>query len=265
MQKLATGAFHPIRSLRPMQALRTGTGERKSLPDCSRTDMRRRFRFPLRLHPNISYLAAINRRNRMPDRSGIFAGDDPFDIAGRWMREAAEAELNDPDAMALATVDAGGRPNVRMVLLKDIEANGFVFYTNLGSIKARELAATGLAAIVIHWKSIRRQIRARGRIEQVGATRADAYFATRSPMSRIGAWASRQSEPLRDRAQLEERASRFREELGENPARPDFWGGFRVVPSEIEFWANGDHRLHDRFRWTRGDESAGWAVARLYP
>ena len=199
----------------------------------------------------------------MSDRGGIFSGDDPFAIADRWMREAARTELNDPDAMALATVDSGGQPNVRMVLLKDIEANGFVFYTNLGSVKARELAATGKAAIVIHWKSMRRQIRARGRIERVGATRADAYFASRSPMSRIGAWASRQSEPLRDRALLEERASRFREELGDDPARPDFWGGFRVVPSVIEFWANGEHRLHDRFRWKR--ESEGWTVARLYP
>lgn len=203
----------------------------------------------------------------MTDRNGIFAGDDPFDLARLWMKEAQSVELNDPSAAALATVDSLGRPNVRMVLLKGIEVDGFVFYTNLGSRKAQEIRATSAAALVIHWKSLRRQIRVRGRTESVDDASADAYFASRSRASRIGAWASRQSRPLSSRTVLTDRAREFAKTLGDDPPRPEFWGGFRVVPFEIEFWANGDHRLHDRFRWSRDDDgnSGAWSVSRLNP
>ncbi len=203
----------------------------------------------------------------MTDRGGIFAKDDPFDLLGAWLAEARGQELNDPDAIAVATVDSMGCPNVRMVLLKGIESNGLVFYTNLGSRKAQEIDGTDWAALVIHWKSIRRQVRARGKVERVGDEQADRYFATRSPASRIGAWASRQSRPLESRAELMTRARQLQLELGEDPPRPEFWGGFRIVPFEFEFWSNGADRLHDRFRWSRApdDPASRWSIKRLNP
>ncbi|MFZ5710295.1 MAG: pyridoxamine 5'-phosphate oxidase [Pseudomonadota bacterium] len=205
----------------------------------------------------------------MTDRTGIFAGDDPFALVRRWLAEAEAREVNDPNAIALATVDGAGLPNVRMVLLKDIEGSGgdgaFVFYTNYGSAKAREIAASGRAAFVMHWKSLRRQVRVRGTVSREEGAKADAYFASRSLKSRLGAWASRQSEPLSSRAALLAEVARIALVHGPSPARPPFWGGFRIVPSEIEFWADGDFRLHDRFRWTRASAGAPWAVERLNP
>jgi pyridoxamine 5'-phosphate oxidase len=199
------------------------------------------------------------------DRSGIFAGDDPFVIARDWLAAAEPLEPNDPNAMALATVDADGLPNVRMVLLKDIEAEGFVFYTNYTSQKGVEIAASGKAAFVLHWKSLRRQIRVRGMIEREEGPAADAYYASRSLKSRLGAWASAQSQPLATRASLMAEVAKVTLRHGTNPARPAFWGGIRIRPLEIEFWADGDFRLHDRFCWKRADLDQPWDVSRLNP
>jgi len=207
----------------------------------------------------------------MSDRDGIFAGDDPFALVKTWMAEAEKHELNDPDAIALATVDGEGLPNVRMVLLREIEdmsgggRGGFFFYTNYGSAKAREIGLNGKAAFVLHWKSIRRQIRVRGLVEREEGPRADAYFASRSLKSRLGAWASRQSQPLSSRAALMAEVARMTALHGTSPKRPDFWGGFRIDPLEIEFWADGAFRLHDRFRWRRESLQGSWEVTRLYP
>lgn len=201
---------------------------------------------------------------KMSERNGIFAGDDPFAIARTWLRAAEDSEINDPNAIALSTVDGDGMPNVRMVLLKEIEADAFVFYTNYNSQKAQELEGAGKAAFVMHWKSMRRQIRVRGRIEREEGAKADAYFASRSLKSRLGAWASHQSQPLKSRAHLMTEVAKVTAKHGPNPKRPPFWGGYRIWPSEIEFWADGAYRLHDRFRWVR--EGAGeWDVTRLCP
>ncbi len=201
----------------------------------------------------------------LAERDGVFAGDDPFAIARRWLDEAAPAEPNDPDAIALATVDADGMPNARMVLLKDIRDDGFVFYTNYDSAKAQEIASSGTAAFVLHWKSLRRQIRVRGHAEWFDGPEADAYFASRSLKSRLGAWASRQSRPLASRGALMAEVARQTARHGADPARPPFWGGVRIVPVEVEFWADGAFRLHDRFRWRRPSPGAAWDVQRLSP
>lgn len=198
------------------------------------------------------------------DRSGIFAGEDPFRIAQSWLTEAEASEVNDPNAIALATVDDQGLPNVRMVLLKDIEADAFVFYTNYGSKKAQEIAS-GKAAFVMHWKSLRRQIRVRGLVTREEGAQADAYYASRSLKSRLGAWASQQSQPLSSRTALMAEVAKVTALKGTNPARPPFWGGFRIRPVEIEFWADGAFRLHDRFRWSRNAPDQPWDVQRLNP
>lgn len=203
-------------------------------------------------------------------RGGIFAGEDPFVIARRWLTEAEASEPNDPNAIALATVDETGMPNARMVLLKEIESRGdgegaFVFYTNYDSRKGQELQAAGKAAFVMHWKSLRRQIRVRGTITREDGPQADAYFASRSLQSRLGAWASRQSQPLSSRGALMAEVAKMSLRFGANPPRPEFWGGFRIQPVEIEFWADGAFRLHDRFRFTRSEGSAKWQAARLNP
>ena len=203
-------------------------------------------------------------------RGGIFAGDDPFDIARRWLAEAAKSEPNDPNAIALATAGADGAPNVRMVLLKDIEGanpgGAFVFYTNFESAKGRELTANPQAAFVLHWKSLHRQVRARGPVEIVDDATADAYYNTRAYQSRIGAWASAQSRPLESRGALLAEAARIAARHPIRPPRPPHWGGYRIRPLEIEFWADGQFRMHDRFRWTRPATDAGdWAVTRLNP
>jgi pyridoxamine 5'-phosphate oxidase len=201
----------------------------------------------------------------MTARSGIFAGDDPFRLAEAWLAEATESEPNDPNAMQLATVDADGLPNVRTVLLKEIEADAFVFYTNFASAKGRELDAGGKAAFVMHWKSLRRQVRARGLVSRVGADQADAYYKSRPLQSRIGAWASRQSQPLSSREALMAEVARQGLRHGTDPERPPFWGGYRIQPLEMEFWADGAFRLHDRFRWTRAGVESAWEITRLSP
>lgn len=199
------------------------------------------------------------------ERDGIFAGDDPIKIARKWLAEAEKSEPNDANAMTLATVDVAGMPNARMVLLKDIEDDGFVFYTNYGSQKSAELDDTPRAALVIHWKSLRRQIRARGMVERVEGAKADAYFASRSLQSKLGAWASKQSQPLRSKSELLARVAKMTAVHGLNPSRPPFWGGFCLVPLEMEFWADGAFRLHDRFKFSRPAASSPWNVTRLYP
>lgn len=197
------------------------------------------------------------------DRSGIFAGDDPFVLARAWLDEAWKTEPADANAVALATVDAAGLPNVRIVLAKEIEDAAVVFYTNYGSAKAAELDGAGKAAIVFHWKSLGRQIRMRGTVSRESGPQADVYYASRALGSRLGAWASRQSEEIADRGVLEARLAEVTERFGDAPPRPSFWGGYRLVPETIEFWANGEYRLHDRFRWRR--DGGGWEVARLSP
>ena len=203
----------------------------------------------------------------MADREGIFAGDDPFAIVRRWLAEAESSEPNDPNAMALATVDEDGLPDTRMVLLKDVEGNGldgsFVFYTNYESAKGSQIAATGKAAFVIHWKSLRRQIRVRGTVTREDGAQADAYYASRALQSRIGAWASAQSRPLESRGALIAAAAKQGVIHGTNPKRPPYWGGFRITPVQIEFWADGAFRLHDRFRWDKRETA--WAISRLSP
>lgn len=208
----------------------------------------------------------------MTDRSGSFEGQDPFKLVRTWLREAEATEPNDPNAIALATVDRDGLPNVRMVLLKEIEAEGdgvgaFVFYTNYESAKGREIADSGKAAFVMHWKSLRRQVRVRGVTEREDGPQADAYYATRSLQSRLGAWASAQSRPLASRAALMAEVAKVTLSQGPNPKRPPHWGGFRIRPVEIEFWADGAHRLHDRFRWTSSEPGGrgGWSVDRISP
>ncbi|MHA6262096.1 pyridoxamine 5'-phosphate oxidase [Arenibacterium sp. CAU 1754] len=201
----------------------------------------------------------------MSDRDGIFAGNDPFEIAQRWLDEAGESEVNDPNAIALSTVDADGLPNVRMVLLKEIEPAAFVFYTNYESHKAQELEGAGKAAFVLHWKSLRRQVRVRGDISREDGPLADEYYASRSLKSRLGAWASRQSQPLSSRAALMAEVAKVTARHGPHPSRPPFWGGYRLVPSEIEFWADGAFRLHDRFVWRRRHPASDWQIQRLSP
>jgi len=201
----------------------------------------------------------------MSDRKGKFGGDDPFKLAKTWLVEAEQTELNDPNAIALATVDTAGLPNVRMVLLKEIEADAFVFYTNYDSAKGQEIASTGKAAFVLHWKSLRRQIRVRGLVSREDGPQADAYYASRSLQSRLGAWASKQSQPLASRLSLMAEVAKVTALKGPNPPRPPFWGGFRIRPLEIEFWADGEFRLHNRFCWRRETITDTWQISRLNP
>ncbi|WP_227269352.1 pyridoxamine 5'-phosphate oxidase [Roseobacter weihaiensis] len=201
----------------------------------------------------------------METRSGKFAGDTPFEIAERWLEEAQQTEPNDPNAMALSTVDAEGLPNVRMVLLKGVEPDGFVFYTNYESAKAGELDQAGKAAFVMHWKSLRRQIRVRGLVAREDGPTADEYYRSRSLKSRLGAWASKQSRPLSSRAALMAEVAKMTALHGPNPKRPPFWGGYRITPLEVEFWADGEFRLHDRFVWRREKTDGSWDIARLNP
>lgn len=199
------------------------------------------------------------------------ASTDPFALAAAWLEEAKKSEINDPNAMALATVDPDGMPNVRMVLLKEIApANSqddgrgaFVFYTNYESVKGREIEYAGKAALGFHWKSLRRQIRIRGHVLRVAADQADAYYASRPYVSRLGAWASKQSQPLESRAALAAAVMHAAVRHPISPPRPPHWGGYRVIPDEIEFWANGSFRLHDR--WHRIWNGKNWDVSRLNP
>ena len=195
----------------------------------------------------------------------LFAGEEPFTIFRRWLEEARETEINDPDAIALATVDKEGLPNVRMVLLRIIEDDAFVFFTNYGSKKAREAFLTNKVAFNIHWKSLRRQIRVRGYVEKEDGMIADKYFSEREVGSQTAAWASKQSETLTDRQELIERWQSYKNQFEKNVVRPDFWGGIRIKPVQVEFWADGQYRLHDRFLWERKLGEKSWSVRRLYP
>jgi len=191
--------------------------------------------------------------------------DDPHALFDAWLAEARASEPNDPEAMTLATADAVGRPSARMLLLKGHDARGFAFYTNAESRKGDELAANSHAALVFHWKSLRRQVRAEGRIEPIGDAEADAYFATRSREARLGAWASDQSRLLDSRETFE---TRYREVIDEfadrDVPRPAYWRGFRLVPERIEFWTDRPHRLHERRLFTRRP-GGGWYERLLYP
>ncbi|MEJ8571640.1 pyridoxamine 5'-phosphate oxidase [Microbaculum marinum] len=202
---------------------------------------------------------------------GLISGDfmeaaEPFDLFGDWLAEATRSEINDPTAVALATVDPDGMPNVRMVLMRGHDPRGFVFFTNYESAKGREILAAGKAAMGFHWKSLRRQVRIRGPVEPVSAEEADEYFQTRPRGSRIGAWASKQSRPLESRHALEKAVARYTAKfaVGEIP-RPDYWSGFRIRPVEIEFWRDGMFRLHDRLVFCRDTPDGAWSKQRLYP
>lgn len=212
-------------------------------------------------------MATITDNSR---RSGVFEGKDPYALAKAWLAEAETSEPNDPNAIALSTVDKTGMPNVRMVLLKEIEDSvkkgGFVFYTNYESAKGQELETNMKAAAVLHWKSLRRQIRFRGVVEKVGGKQADEYYNSRSLPSRLGAIASKQSRPLANRRTLMAEVAKVAARHPVKPPRPAHWGGFRIRPVEIEFWADGANRLHDRFRWTRlKPDALDWTVQRLHP
>ncbi len=190
--------------------------------------------------------------------------DAPFDLFADWLREAGASEPNDGNAMALATVDADGMPDVRIVLLKDFDEQGFTFYTNLESAKAHEIAHSGKAALCFHWKSLRRQVRVRGHVEPVSDAETDAYFASRTRLSQIGAWASDQSQPLASREALVAKATMLGKLYeGEDIPRPPHWGGYCLSPSEIEFWQDQPYRLHDRLLFTRAGD--GWTRVRLNP
>jgi pyridoxamine 5'-phosphate oxidase len=192
---------------------------------------------------------------------------DPFALFEEWYAEAKASEPNDPHAMAVATVDAAGLPDVRMVLMNARDARGFVFFTNFDSRKGEELLANPRAALVFHWKSLRRQFRTRGPVEIVTPAETDAYFATRARVSQLGANASRQSRPLDRKSTLIDAVDRLKTELGDSAPvpRPANWSGFRIVPIELEFWNDGAFRLHDRVRFSRIDANAAWSRQRLYP
>jgi pyridoxamine 5'-phosphate oxidase len=198
---------------------------------------------------------------------GDFAeADEPLALFAAWFAEAKHAEPVNPDAMALATVDADGLPNARMVLLKGFDERGFVFYTNLDSVKGHELAGAPKAALTFYWKSLQRQVRLRGSVEPVSAPEADAYFATRSRMAQIGAWASKQSTALESRLAFEKAVARYTAKFGIGAVpRPPHWSGYRVVPREIEFWQERPFRLHDRIVFRRDAPSTPWSKTRLYP
>ena len=189
--------------------------------------------------------------------------NDPHVLFRAWIADARASEINDPEAMALATVDPDGLPDVRMVLLKGFDERGVVFYTNADSTKGGELAATPKAAVLFHWKSLRRQIRVRGAVSVVSDSEADAYYASRPRASRIGAWASAQSRPLDSRATLEKAVAKYDAQFSEPVPRPAYWKGFRIAPESFEFWKDGAHRLHDRIAFTR--DGTGWTKQRLYP
>lgn len=194
------------------------------------------------------------------------SGSDPFALFQEWMAKARETEPEDSNAMALATADSDGYPDVRMVLLKAADENGFTFYTNLESVKGRELAANQRAALCFHWKSLRRQIRVRGIVSPVSDEEADAYYASRARDSQIGAWASRQSRPLEGRFELEKEVAKYAAKFGLSKIpRPPHWSGFRITPLRIEFWRDRPFRLHDRMIFYRTNTASDWQTSKLFP
>lgn len=201
-----------------------------------------------------------------PDDPAFFASADPIALFAQWLTDAKAKELNDPNAMTLATVDEAGMPDARMVLLKDVDARGFTFYSNEASAKGVELAAHPAAALVFHWKSIRRQVRVRGRVEGVSEAESDAYWATRARDAQIGAWASDQSRPMEGRFVFEKRIAEYALKFGIGKVpRPAHWRGWRVAPVQIEFWRDRPFRLHDRLVFSRTAPEAAWATHRLFP
>lgn len=199
--------------------------------------------------------------NSYPERAEF-----PFELFGEWLALAEKNEVNDPNAMSVATVDADGMPNVRMLLLKGVSPDGFVFYTNIESTKGREILAHPKVALCFHWKSLRRQVRVRGVVERVTEEQADEYYGSRPRKSRIGAWASKQSRPLESRFALEKEVAKYAAKyaVGDIP-RPEYWTGFTLKPLEIEFWHDRAFRLHDRFVFKREDPTQDWQKERLYP
>ncbi|MGE0739833.1 MAG: pyridoxamine 5'-phosphate oxidase [Hyphomonadaceae bacterium] len=201
-----------------------------------------------------------------PDDAALFAESEPFALFERWFKDAKQKEPNDPNGMALATADADGYPDVRMVLMKGFEDGAFTFYSNAESAKGRELAANSRAAVVFYWKSLRRQVRARGVIEPVSDGEADAYFRSRDRGARLGAWASLQSRPLEDRLALEKRIAEYALKFGAGEVpRPPHWRGYRLVPLAMEFWRDRPFRLHDRLVFVRTAPNQAWTKSRLYP
>ena len=211
---------------------------------------------------NAAYQAVVEANARP-----IFDRDDPFALFSEWMAEARESEPNDSNAMALSTVDAGGMPDVRMVLLKGVDERGFTFYTNSGSAKGEQLIANGAAALCFHWKSLRRQVRVRGAVVKVSDAESDAYFASRARGSKIGAWASEQSREVTRQEDVAKavKAAEARFEGTEEIPRPQDWFGWRVEPVQIEFWRDRPYRLHDRLVFARDNIAANWDKSRLYP
>jgi len=213
----------------------------------------------------------MNDSSSMKHPAGLTFGDsleavDPFAAFDAWMAEAKTGEPRDPDAMAIATVDPDGMPNVRMVLLKEWGPDGFVFYTNRRSVKGRELDGQGKAAFVLYWKSLSRQVRARGPVSPVPPEQSDAYFASRPRGAQVGAWASQQSRPLASRDELKQAVAEMEKKFGNDPVpRPPHWIGFRLVPLYLEFWSEQPYRLHDRAVFTRPTPDAPWSRMRLYP
>jgi pyridoxamine 5'-phosphate oxidase len=206
-------------------------------------------------------------KHQTPLTSGDFtAADEPFALFEAWLNEAIKSEPNDPNAMALATVDPEGLPDVRMVLMKGFDTEGFVFYSHIASQKGRELAANPKAALLFHWKSLRRQVRIRGNVTPVTDAEADAYFATRPKQAQIGAWASKQSQELESRFAFEQAIAKVaaKHVIGEVP-RPSGWSGWRITPSRIEFWHDRPFRLHDRIEFRRDAAGQPWSKTRMYP
>jgi pyridoxamine 5'-phosphate oxidase len=212
----------------------------------------------------MSSLAELRKNYSLGSLDEADLDRDPIRQFEKWFAQAIDAQLPEPNAMTLATVDSHGHPSARIVLIKGVDARGFVFYTNYESRKGREIADNPRASLLFHWIELERQVRIEGRVEKTSAEESDAYYASRPLESRIGAWASEQSQEIESRAALEAREREIYVQYGDHPPRPPHWGGYRVVPETIEFWQGRPSRLHDRMRFTR-DGNGAWRIARLSP